>query len=251
MDVTLYQAAAGMNASSRWQEIIADNLSATQLPGFKKQEVSFSAVQAGYLARTAGAAPAGTQRFVMPLAGSSTNMRPGELRPSGGLTDLAIEGPGFFEVQLPGGNLGYTRDGEFRLNGQGQLVTKQGLPVMAENGPVQVDPRNTGKVAMAPNGDILQDNMLRGRLKVVEFADPAALTASPTGLFLALSPAAQPLEAKNSLVRQGLLESANVSSVVEMGSLVTAMRFYEANQKVVHMEDERLGRLINEVGNPA
>ena len=94
MDLSVYQAAAGMNASSRWQEIIADNLAANQNAGFKRQEMSFSAVQAGYLNRAATAAQKlNSSRMVMPLASSGTNFQAGELRPTGISTDFAIEGP--------------------------------------------------------------------------------------------------------------------------------------------------------------
>ena len=251
MDISLYQAAAAMNAGSRWQEIIADNLSASQIPGFKKQDLAFSAVQSGYMADTAKAFRSTSQHFLMPLAGTNTNFQPGELRPTGGTTDFAIEGDGFFEVQLPDGSSGYTRDGEFHLSAQGQLVTKEGMPVLGEGGPLQFDLNNPSNLAVAPSGEISQNGEVRGRLKVVDFNDTGALRATSTGLFIVTDPAAQPQAATGSTVRQGFLESANTSSVMEMGNLITALRFYEANQRVIQTEDDRIGRLISDVANPA
>jgi flagellar hook-basal body protein len=151
MDVSLYQAAAAMNASTRWQETIADNLGAGQIPGFKKQELSFSAVQAGFMPRAQGACPGTTQRGTMPLASVSTNLQPGELRPTGVSTDFAIEGAGFFAVQMPDGSIGYTRDGEFHVNAQGQLTSKQGLPVLGETGPLQLDGSSGLPITVAPS----------------------------------------------------------------------------------------------------
>lgn len=248
MDVSLYQAAAGMNASSRWQEVISENLASSQIPGFKKQALSFSAVQAGFMT---GASSASAKRSTMPLAGTSTNFQAGELHSTGISTDLAIDGTGFFEVRLPDGTSGYTRNGEFRSNTQGQLVTKQGLPVMGQGGPLQFDPKNPAPIKVAPTGEVSQGGEQKGQLKLTEFNDPAALTSTGTGLFVNTGQAAQPRAASTSTVRQGFLENANTSAVSEMANLISAMRFFEANQKIIQTEDDRVGRLISDVANPA
>jgi flagellar basal-body rod protein FlgF len=245
MDVSIYQAAAALNASSRWQEVISDNLAASQLPGYKKQNFSFNAVQAGYMTGTTG-----SKRASMPTAVTSTNFAAGELRPTGVSTDLGIEGPGYFQVQTSDGTMGYTRDGEFRLNTKGQLLTKHGFPVMGDNGAVQVDPRNTSPLVITDAGAVMQGGEQKARIKLTEFANQAALTTTSAGLFLDPDLTAQASDATKSSVRQGFLENANVSSIVEMGSLITAMRFYEANQRTIQVEDERLSRLISDVANP-
>jgi flagellar basal body rod protein FlgG len=249
MDVSLYQAAAAMNTSSRWQEVISENLAASQIPGFKKQDLSFNAVQSGFMGGASGAAAA--KRATMPLAKSTTNFQAGELHPTNVATDLAIEGPGFFEVRLPDGTSGYTRDGQFRLNLQGQLITHQGLPVMGQGGPLQLDPNNSAPITIASAGDVSQGGEVKGQLKLTEFNNLAALAASGTGLFIDADLAAQPRAATTSAVQQGFLENANTSSMTEMGNMISAMRFYEANQKVIQSEDERVGRLISDVANPA
>ena len=220
MDVSLYQAAAAMNASARWQEVISDNLAANQIPGFKKQDLSFSAVQAGFMQRTLGASPTASSHFVMPVAGTATNFQAGELRPTGVATDLAIEGPGFFEVQMPDGSRGYTRDGEFRVSAQGQVTTKSGLLVMGDTGPVQLDVNNPSAITIAPTGEISQGGEIKGHLKIAEFSNPAVLTPTGTGYFIVSDPAVQPHNATASTVRQGFLESGNTSSVVEMANLI-------------------------------
>jgi flagellar basal body rod protein FlgG len=251
MDVSLYQAAAGMNASSRWEEIIAQNLESSQVPGFKRQDVSFSGIQSGFLARGSSTLSGPAQRFQMPLAGSSTNFQSGELRPTGVSTDLAIEGTGFFDVQMPDGTHGYTRDGGFRVDAQGQLVNKQGLPVMGEGGPIQLDARNTSPIIVAINGEISQDGVVHGRLKIADFSDPKALVSAGGGCFVVADPAIQPKTPATVAVHQGYLENSNTSTVQEMGNMITAMRFYEANQKVAQMEDDRINRLISDVASPS
>jgi flagellar basal-body rod protein FlgF len=236
-----------MNASSRWQEIIAENLAASQIPGFKKQDFSFNAVQAGYLTSATGAA----KRASMPLAATATNFQAGEIRSTGVSTDVAIEGPGFFKIRTPDGATGYTRDGEFHINAQGQLLTKQGLAVMGQTDPIQIDPGNPAPVVIAATGEISQGGEQKGQLKLTEFNNPAALTTAGVGLYFDSDLSAQPVAANKSTVRQGYLENANTSTVMEMGNLISAMRFYEANQKVVQSEDDRIGRLISDVATPS
>ncbi len=130
MNVSLYQAASALNAMDRWQETIAENLASSSVPGFKKQDFSFAAVQAGLHGAPAASA-AGASRAVLLNAGqASTNFQPGEVRVTNVKTDLAIDGKGFFEVQLPNGATAYTRDGEFHIDAQGELVTKEGHRVL-------------------------------------------------------------------------------------------------------------------------
>jgi flagellar basal body rod protein FlgG len=248
MDVSLFQAAAGMNASSRWQEVIADNLAASQVPGFKSQDMSFSAVQSGFMGRPPGAVAMPSQRFVMPLAGASTNFQPGELHPTGVSTDLAVEGAGFFAVRTPEGTPAYTRDGEFHLSVQGQLATKQGLPVLGDNDlAIELDPQSVAPIVVAPTGEITQGGAAKGRVKVAEFKDTSVLTSTGTGYFVSNDPLIQPSASTTARVRQGFLENGNSSTLLEMGNLITALRYYEANQKVIQTEDERVNQLISSV----
>ncbi len=241
MNVSLYQAAAAMNANARWQEMITENLAAGSVPGFRKQDISFATVEAGL----------GTSRHLMPVARTATNFQQGSVRPTGNPTDLALEGNGFFEVQLPNGAHAYTRDGEFQLNAQGQLVTKQGYTVVSNSGPLQFDVNNPAPISVSPAGEVSQGSDNKGRLHLVEFAQPQQLTAIGQGYFLADDPAAQPIDASATSVRQGYLEASNTSPTIEMASLITAMRMFETNQKVMQMQDERMGKAINELGGPS
>jgi len=149
MDVSLYSAAAAMNATERWQDMVAENLSSASIPGARQQEISFSSVQAGMA--NAGSGSADTA-FVMPYAGASTNFSQGELKSTGSNMDFALEGPGFFTVQMPDGSKGYTRDGEFQLNNQGQLTTKQGYPVVSDGGALTFDPNNSAPIDISASG---------------------------------------------------------------------------------------------------
>src|SRR4051812_39817480 len=244
MNVSLFQAAAAMNANARWQEVISENISAGAIPGFKKQELSFSAVQAGLMPTAHGVQPT-----TMPKAGAATNFRQGELRATGGNTDVALEGPGFLTVQLPDGTTGYTRDGELHLSPTGELVTKQGYPVMGEGGPLQLDPSNHAPISISVTGEVSQGSDLKGKLQISDFNQPQLLTPISNGYFVASNPNIRPEEASSTTLRQGFVEAANTTASSEMVNLIAAMRMYEANQRVVQMHDERMGKAISELGN--
>ncbi|HZR19371.1 MAG TPA: flagellar hook-basal body protein [Verrucomicrobiae bacterium] len=248
MNVSLYQAAAAMNANSRWQQAIADNMVGATVPGSRKQEVSFSSVAAGL---APGATGLNGHTFVMPSATTSVSFLQGTLRATGLPSDLAVEGPGFFEVQLPNGSHAFTRDGELQLNAQGQLVTKQGYLVMSDGGPLQLDPANSSPISVSADGELSQGGAVKGRLRLVEFNQPNQLQSIGGGCFIATNPGLIPTSAQASQIRQGFLESANTSPTAEMASLMTAMRMFEANQKVMQMQDDRMGRVINDLGNPS
>jgi flagellar basal-body rod protein FlgG len=248
MNVSLYQAAASMNAQARWQELITQNLAAGNVPGFRKHDMSFAAVEAGL---PSSALNASNSKNVIPAARSSINFQPGELRATGNPMDFALEGPGFFEVQLPNGAKAYTRDGELHVSPQGQLITKQGYAVVSDSGPLQFDPNNGGAITVSPNGNVSQGSDVKGSIRLVEFKNPYALTSLKDGYFLADKPEAQGETAMSTNVRQGYIEGSNSSPTTEMASLLTSMRMFEASQKILQMQDERMGKVISEVGNPS
>jgi flagellar basal body rod protein FlgG len=243
MNVSLYQASAAMNAANRWQELIAENLSGAPLTGYKKQELSTEAVRAGLMLPGNQAAPV----FLLPHATAALNLQQGELRRTGAATDLAIDGPGFFEVQLPNGASAYTRNGEFRVSPQGVLMTKNGHTVMGETGPIQLDVASGEPMTISASGEVSQGGVLRGKLKVVEFNQPSLLTPAGAGLYLAQNPQLQARPAAASSVCQGFVEASNISPMLEMANLIVAMRQFETAQRVIQLQDERMGRTISEL----
>ena len=246
MNVSLYQAASALSANERWQEAIAQNISAASVPGFKKQDVSFSAVEAGLQ----GVPKAGeaTAKWVQPMSKTTTNFSQGELRASNKPTDMAIQGPGFFEVQRPDGSLAYTRDGEFAISANGELITKSGFPVQGQGGPISLDRNNPNPITVTEQGDVVQGSDVRGRLKIVDFGNPALLTQIGGGLFSPAQSGLQGTPATGSTVRSGYIEGANTSSMREMTDLIAVMRSSEANQRIIQVQDERMGKVISELG---
>ncbi len=246
MNVSLYQAAAAMNATARWQEMITENISSSMMPGFKKNEVSFSAIQAGLMSANSTDGTVGVG--LMPQSKILTNFRQGQTRYTGVKTDFAIDSPGFFEVQIPAGGVAYTRDGEFHLDTSGRLVTKSGFYVLSNNGLVQFDPKNVDAISITPEGEISQGSEAKGKLRVVDFNDTSLLKSIGGCYFLADNPKIKSAVVNNPSLKQGCLEESNSTPLFEMGNMLLAMRFYEANQRLIQMQDERMAKAINELG---
>jgi flagellar basal-body rod protein FlgG len=249
MNVSLYEAAAGMNASTRWQDIISQNLTSSSIPGSRKQHVSFSAVEAGLTNPINGSV---TNKYVMPTTKTTSSFTQGELRPTGLSTDVAIEGTGMLEVLLPDNTHAYTRNGELNMNAQGQLVTRQGYKVLTEAGsPITLNPQNPTPIHISTDGQVSQGVEVRGRIGLVDFNKPDLLKSIGNSCYVASDPAIKPTKAINSTLVQGCLEAANSSPTLEMSNLITAMRMFESNQKAMSLQDERMGKTISDLGSPS
>ncbi len=225
-----------MNATERWQDLIADNLSSANVPGTRRRDIVFSAVPAGHLGTNG-------DPLVIPFAGSAVNFSQGELARTGNNMDFAIEGQGFIAIQMPDGSKAYTRNGQFQLNAQGQLVTKRGYPVVSEGGTLQFDPNNPAPINVSANGEVSQGADIKGKISIVEFAKPQQLTMLGGGLFRN-DQNLQPKDTIESKIRQGFIESSSTSPTSAMASIITAMRMYESNEKVMQLQNDRMGKTI-------
>jgi flagellar basal body rod protein FlgG len=244
MNVSIAQAAAAMNANARWQESIAENLASSAVPGFKRQELSFGATRGGILP-----APGTEGRaLLLPNVSTSINFKPGEHHHTGVKTDVSLDGPGFLAVQMPDGSTAYSRDGEMKISSTGELVTKEGRPVLGNSGPIVIDLNNVTELSISAGGDVSQGSDVKGTLRAVEFNDPHLLTPVGQGLYMANHLGLQMEDNVKTSFRQGYVESANTSPAAEMAQLIAAMRIYEANQRVLQSHDDRMGRAISELG---
>lgn len=254
MNVALYQSSAAMSANMAWHDMIAQNLSGQAAPGYQAQLGTFEEF------RVPGMDPSASQvGSAYPMLRPSTLHTQGELKPTGSKTDLALDGPGFFAVRLDNGTTAFTRDGELRMDAAGRLKTKDGGLLLGEGGPITLDPL-AGPMSVNPLGEVSQAGIVRGRIRLVEFPNPAAmqhlagsyyLPPAPTpGMAPATVAALQGVPARGTSLQQGFLEGANTSSVQEMGNLLLAMRHFEANQRALQFADERMGKTIQELGAP-
>jgi flagellar basal-body rod protein FlgG len=179
--------------------------------------------------------------------------------------DIALDGKGFFTVSTPWGDR-YTRNGSFQLGKEGYLETKEGYPVMGENGPIRVKANNfqvdkDGRVwinaeyaddpdvMVSREGNTWGETVLLDSIKLVEFDLDRYLKKQGSSLFLETetSGPAQIIEdGRRPKVIQGFTEAANVDPVLEMVQMIEVNRAYEANQKVIQTHDSMLGTLINQ-----
>lgn len=225
----LSAAAGGMAADVSRLGTIAQNLSNTATPGYKR------AVPTARPFLLEGSEPA--------VETSGADLRHASLRPTGEALDLAIDGDGFFEVQTEAG-LAYTRRGDFRLDAAGRLVTHAGHVVLGQGGPLVLD---TASPTIDRSGRLFDGDKPLGQLKVVAFADARALSRSADGLFTtSQAPTVQP--ESEARLRQGHLEASNVSPAAEMVRLMETVRHFEASQKVIQGIDEMTERALRKLG---
>ena len=253
MNLSLYSAATGMEAQQLNLNTIANNLANVNTPGFKRSKIEFQDLLYQKPTRAAGT-DAGGGNLVPTgaevgngsrVAATAKGFTQGQLNQTGEKLDLAIQGDGFFEVQRPDGTIGYTRDGSFKVNGQGQVVTVDGLPILSGFQPIP--PGATG-VTIAENGQVTVQTAGGNqsfRLNLVRFANPAGLRSLGGNLYEE-TPASgtpetgQPGEQGFGGVIQGYLEASNVNIVEEMVALIVAQRAYEINSKSIQTSDEML-----------
>jgi flagellar basal-body rod protein FlgF len=235
-------------------EHVAMNLANTLTPGYKRQIAvaqPFASLVDGAPAGAAvsdGTAPAtpapsvGMQTFV--------DVRGGTLRRTGESLDLAIDGPGFFEIVTPDGPA-YTRQGNFRMDERGRLVTAQGHGVMGNGGEITLAgatptiDRNGTVFGGANSGNA---RAALGQLKVVRFDDTSGMTSLGNGMLTAGSAIAAS-KGSEVQIQQGYLENSNVSTQHEMVQLMQTTRHFESVQKAIQSYDELLGTAIRKLGD--
>lgn len=244
-------AATGMSAQETSIQVIANNLANSSTPGFKVSRARFQDLlyvnqrQAGTQSSQVSFVPTGESIGLgTRTAAVDQIFTEGELDNTGNPLDVAIQGDGFFQVSMPDGTIAYTRDGSFRLDQNGRLVTLDGYTLL----PGINVPQGAHSVTIGPDGTVsVQVNNQTvptqvGQLQVIKFLNPAGLMPVGQNLYTQ-SQAAGPPQAgvggQNGFgsIAQGFLEMPNESVVQEMVGLIEAQRAYEASSKAVSIAD--------------
>jgi flagellar basal body rod protein FlgG len=247
MNIGIYKSASAMVALDRWQESISQNIASASVPGFKKTDGAFVSKAAELERFGADGRSMKETRGVMPAAVSQISLQPGEIRSTGSDTDFAIQGRGFFKVQLENGKFGYTREGDFHLNAERTLVNKAGFPVLGDGGPITFKPEG-GRLSLTPDGTLVQGELAVGKLPIYDFKDTDKLRRMGDGMLAAEDTNVQPQMVEKPEIVSGVLEMSNVQPLQEMVNMITVSRAYEANQKVVTSNDELLEKAIQSLG---
>lgn len=179
----------------------------------------------------------------------SRDLSQGSIHETGSETDLAIQGPGYFKVQTPQG-LRYTRNGNFYLSPDYQLVTKEGYPVLGKNGPLNLDSRDKS-FSFDGEGGIHMDKSLSEEMLIVDFPYPQELQPLGHTYFAADQAAGEEKEAEGFRLVQGAIEESNVDLVKESLDLVDLHRRYEAYMKVLETFTAQDRKVVEEIGQQA
>ena len=221
MDNAIYVGLSRQILLQRELDIVANNLANVDTAGFKFESLMSTDDQV--TTPTPGAAP--TPVDFVAAAGVARDYTQGPLTQTGAPFDVAIDGKGFFTVSTAAGPR-YTRDGRFKLDPTGRLVTQDGDPVQGDGGDIVLDPKK-GAVAIADNGDISQAGQAVGKLSVVTFASLAALSKDGANQYRNDSNLTADPSPSASL-KQGMLEGSNVQPVTQITRLIEINRAYDA-----------------------
>jgi flagellar basal-body rod protein FlgG len=253
----LYSAAAGMESQQMNLDVISNNLANVNTTGFKKSKVEFQELL--YQTTRAPGADLGSGNQLPTGIQVGQGSRPvatariftnGDLTQTGEQLDVAVQGSGFFEVQMPDGTSAYTRDGAFKTDSTGRIVTSDGLPVIGGFQPV---PAGTTNITISSNGNVTYtgaSGTTTFQAQLVRFNNPAGLESEGSNLYKETNASGTPelgTPGQNGFgtLNQGYLELSNVSVVEEMVNLIQAQRAYEVNSKAVQAADEMMQQSNN------
>lgn len=255
----LWTAASGMQSQQINIDVIANNLANVNTTGFKKSRPDFQDLMyqnlksVGAPSSSSTQVPTGIQIGLGSKAAAVTKVfSPGNITQSGNELDMAIEGDGFFQINLPDGTTAYSRDGAFKKDSQGRMVNSDGYPLTPEI----VIPSNASKVSIGNDGTVtvLQAGQSSpttvGTIQLATFSNPAGLSSMGHNLY-------QPTDSSGTAntgtagqngigsISQGFIEMSNVSVMEEMVNMIISQRAYETNSKAVQAADEMLQQTNN------
>lgn len=254
---SLWISKTGLDAQQTQMDVVANNLANVSTNGFKRSRAVFEDLlyqnirQPGAQSSQQTQLPSGLQigTGVRPVAAERIHTQ-GNLQQSGSKLDIAIQGSGFFPVLMPDGTTGYTRDGSFQTDGQGQLVTASGFVVQ----PAMTIPADATSVTIAQDGvvSVTQAGSVTpvqiGQMQLATFINPAGLQSNGQNLYLETASSGAPstgtpgANGTGTLV-QGFLETSNVNVVEELVNMIQTQRAYEINSKAITTSDQMLQKL--------
>jgi len=211
---------------------ISHNLANVNTTGFLASHSAFSTQLADKLPETTSSA------YVK--YNSHIKTQKGSIQQTGNDLDFAIQGDAFFRVALANGSEAYTRAGNFRLDGNGNLLSQGGRPVLAEGGnPIQLPP---GRISANQEGTLFVDNIQVSKFGLVQIKDTSKIQKADNALLK--TPAVNTAPAANDVnVHQGALESSNVNAILAMTELVDTMRSFQSTMKIVEQFNTQMGQL--------
>ena len=259
MNPALWAAKTGLDAQNTRMTVTSNNLANVATNGFKKDRAVFEDLmyqnykQVGSATSTDTRSPSGLQLGTgVRTVATTKNYTQGNMEITNNSLDLAIEGQGFFQIQMPDGTTAYTRDGAFQKNEQGELVTSSGYRVQ----PGINIPQNAMSVAIGSDGTVTAQvsgqaaPVQIGTLQLANFVNPSGLEARGENLLAESASSGPPQPGTPGLnglghIQQGSLESSNVNVVEELVTMIETQRAYEMNSKAISTTDQMLQYVTN------
>lgn len=234
----IYATAAGLEAFTKRQEVLAINLANINTIGFKRNITNFETI----LERIVGYEDSESLR-----ANVDIDFSEGNLEHTGSSLDIAIDGEGFFTIET-GEGLRYTRNGQFQLSGSGEIVTSSGDRLLGPGGSILI-PRGSSEIRIDTKGTVKVDDRVIGDLLITNFEQPSLLIPKDKSLFEAPITAIPDTTNTDFKIAQGYLEKANVNAVMEMATMIENMRNYEASANVLKNFSDTMENLISSLVN--
>lgn len=237
----LYKSASAMIPRIKKQEASANNIANASTPGYKKeriftQELSKAELKIAHRRNV----------WEQPMIDKSyTSFTPGVFDNTGNPLHMAIDGDGFFTLELPDGTRALTRNGAFSVNNQGFLEIPGGAMVMGEGGIIEV---GSGVVEVSATGIVSSDGLTVGRIMPVTVNDLQALDKIGNSMFV-VPDEVELIPVTKATVQQGYLEASNVDIVREMIEMIISFRNFEADSKSISVQDQSLEHLFSRVGS--
>lgn len=256
---SLNTAATGMQAQQTNMDVISNNIANVSTTGFKKSRAEFEDLlyqttkEPGARSGDNAVSPTGVQVGLGVRTSSiQKDFEIGSAKVTKNPLDIQIEGPGFFPIQLPDGQVAYTRDGTFKKSPEGAIVDRNGHPLVPQitipSNAVGIDIGPTGQVGIITGLNSVPEVI--GQIEIVNFVNPAGLRSVGKNLFMPSGASGVPqqgLPGSNGMgeLAQGQLEASNVNIVEEMVNMITAQRAYETNSKAIQAADQMLQTINN------
>ena len=261
MNPALWAAKTGLDAQQTRMSVTSNNLANVSTTGFKKGRAVFEDLLYQNVRQVGGS----TSQDTMAATGLSlgTGVRvvatekaytQGNMQQTGNSLDVAVSGRGFFQILLPDGTMGYTRDGNFEINAQGELVTSSGYRVQPgitiPDGTQSVTIGKDGVVTIQAAGESAPTQI--GSLQLVDFINPAGLQPKGENILVESASSGSPQTGTPGLnglgyIEQGSLEASNVNVVEELVNMIETQRAYEMNSKAISTTDQMLSYLTNQL----
>jgi flagellar basal-body rod protein FlgG len=254
---SLWISKTGMEAQQTQLDVISNNLANVSTNGFKKSRAVFEDLmyqnlrQVGSSTSEQSTLPTGLQIGLgVRTVATARSFAQGNLQQTGNNLDLAIQGNGFFQVTMPDGTTGYTRDGSFQIDNQGRIVNSTGLPITG-GGTV---PSNATAVSISASGAVSATvpgsttPSVIGTITVANFVNPPGLEPKGQNIYAESAASGQPTvgtAGENGLgtLMQGFVETSNVNVVQELVTMIQTQRAYEMNSKAIQTSDQMLQKL--------